>query len=85
MTTEQLKQRLNKLGVPDYYYNLTGKGNNDNRLNLVHINGKWVVYYSERGEKTIHIETDSLDAATEYIYNKYANMAKLVEEGKMRW
>lgn len=85
MTTEILEQKLNELGVPDYYYNLQGEGNNDDKLNLVHTNGKWVVYYSERGEKTIYIQTDSFDAAAEYIYNKYADMAKLVEEGKMRW
>lgn len=85
MTIELLEQKLKALGVPADYYNLTGTGNDDNRLNLTHINGKWVVYFSERGEKTIYIETESLDAATKYIYDKYTDMAMLVEGGKMRW
>jgi len=85
MTIELLQKKLKELGVPDCCYNLTGNGNNDDRLNLIQTDGKWVVYYSERGAKTIYIETDSFDEAAEYIYNKYTDMARLVDEGKMRW
>ena len=49
MTRETLEKKLKEAGVPDYKYNLTGKGRNDECLCLEKIRSKWSVYYLERG------------------------------------
>lgn len=38
-------------GVPDYIYNLTGQGKENERLCLEKIKDKWSVYYLEEEEK----------------------------------
>ena len=45
MTRAVLEKKLKVAGVPDYIYNLTGKGIKDERLCLEKIQDKWSVYY----------------------------------------
>lgn len=52
MTREVLEKKLKIAGIPDYIYNLTGQGKNDECLCLEKIQDKWSVYYLERGIKT---------------------------------
>ena len=84
MTIESLQQKLEELGAPKCYYNLTGKGNDDERLNLVQVGDKWAVYFSERGVKTTYIEFDIMEDAIEYLYNDFLLTARLINEGKMK-
>lgn len=49
MTRENLEKKLKKAGIPNYLYNLDGRGRKDERLCLEKIEDKWTVYYSERG------------------------------------
>lgn len=45
MTREVLEKKLKIAGIPDYIYNLTGQGKNDECLCLEKIQDKWSVYY----------------------------------------
>lgn len=40
---------MKKNQVPNFYYNIDGKGRDDERFCLVKDGEKWNVYYSERG------------------------------------
>ena len=51
MNIRKLKRILKKKGIPDYYYKICEKGISDNKVNLDYEDGKWIVYYSERGKK----------------------------------
>ena len=57
MTREVLEKKLKIAGIPDYIYNLTGQGKNDECLCLEKIQDKWSVYYLERGIKTCLLYT----------------------------
>lgn len=59
MTREVLEKKLKIAGIPDYIYNLTGQGKNDECLCLEKIQDKWSVYYLERGIKTTNEIFDS--------------------------
>ena len=52
MTREELEEKLKMAGVPDYVYNLTGKGRKDECLCIEKNQDKWFVYYLERGIRT---------------------------------
>ena len=51
MNLIDLKAELDKLNVPDYFYSLKG-GLPSESCCIAQNNGKWEVYYSERGDKT---------------------------------
>ncbi|HOP11758.1 MAG TPA: hypothetical protein PK629_09745 [Oscillospiraceae bacterium] len=51
MTTKDLKTELIKLAIPDNSYSL--KGGLPNEMYCIsELDGKWLVYYSERGIKS---------------------------------
>lgn len=56
-----LAQELKTLGIPDSYYSL-GHPRNE-RTCLVSSEGKWLVYYSERGDLGDLCEFDSFEDA----------------------
>lgn len=52
MTVQELQERLFELDIPHYYYNICGTcEDEEQRICLVSENGKWLVYYSEDGER----------------------------------
>ena len=51
MTLDELKERLKAEKIPNGWYFLEQIGNNDDKTCLEFSEGKWLVYYSERGEK----------------------------------
>ncbi|MBP0985096.1 MAG: hypothetical protein J6A19_15365 [Oscillospiraceae bacterium] len=52
MTVQELQARLFELDIPHYYYNICGTGEDEEqRICLVNESGKWLVYYSEDGER----------------------------------
>ena len=50
MNIQQLKNRLDELGVSETRYSLAG-GQPDDKLCLAREGNVWVVYYSERGKR----------------------------------
>ena len=68
MKRNELKEKLQQLGIPIYLYNLDGIGRTDERLCLEFADNEWHVYYSERGVKTTDKIFTSEDEACEYIY-----------------
>lgn len=70
MTREVLEEKLKIAGVPDYIYNLTGKGKKDECLCLEKNQGKWSVYYLERGIKTTNEVFESEDDACQFLYEQ---------------
>ena len=51
MTVNELKAKLKEIGIPDDWYHLEEKGNDDMQHCLKYADGEWSVYYSERGGK----------------------------------
>jgi len=52
MTVQELKTKLFELDIPHYYYNICGSGEDDEqRICLSSEGGKWLVYYSEDGNR----------------------------------
>lgn len=76
MTREVLEKKLKIAGIPDYIYNLTGQGKNDECLCLEKIQDKWSVYYLERGIKTTNEIFDS---------QKQKNIKELCNTKKGPW
>lgn len=63
MTVSELKVRLFEEEIPHYYYSVGS--DEDQRVCLVESGGKWLVYYSEDGEKLDLTEHGSEEAACE--------------------
>lgn len=70
MDKKEFKRKARKYGIPDFMYNIDGKGRDDERFCLVDVNGKWNVYYTERGCKTTDLYFDTESDALEYILNE---------------
>ena len=52
MNRTEFTERMKANHIPDFCYNLTGTGNDDERYNLVQLqDGTWEAYYGERGHK----------------------------------
>lgn len=67
MDKKEFVKMAKKRGIPDFLYNLEGKGRDDERFNIVFVDGKWNVYYSERGNKTTNKFFDTEDEALRYM------------------
>lgn len=74
MNLKELKRELKKYRVPDYYYNLQEKGRHDERFSITFTDGKWEVYYKERGVKTTDMFFDTEDEACRYMLNELIDM-----------
>ena len=52
MKVQEVRTRLFELHIPHYYYNICGSGDEeDQRICVVNEGGKWLVYYSEDGDR----------------------------------
>lgn len=71
MNTKELKKALKKAKIPAEFYNLDGKGRDDERLCLIQENSKWVVYYLERGVRTTELLFNSEEEACNYILKSF--------------
>lgn len=67
MKIRELEERLRLEGVPEYLYNLKENGRTDERFCLQKMDGKWNVYFSERGIKTTDEFFDSEDMACQFL------------------
>lgn len=70
MTVSELKIRLFEEEISHYYYSI-GK-DEDQRVCLVENGGKWLVYYSENGEKLDLSEYNSEADACNDLYERVA-------------
>ena len=68
MKKQQLEQRLSNKNIPIHFYSLKG-GLPNEALCLNENNGKWEVYYSERGIKTGLKTFQSEEDACDYFYD----------------
>ena len=62
MTIAQLRNVLLAEGFKEHYYDLDGRGK-DEALTMCCENGRWCVYYSERGQQNDKVCYDSEDEA----------------------
>ena len=67
MDKKEFVKMAKKRGIPNFLYNLDGKGRDDERFNIVPVDGKWNVYYSERGNKTTNKFFDTEDEALRFM------------------
>ena len=70
MNIEKLKNIFVECGVPRNLYNFEGTGRKDERFCLEFVNGRWNVFFSERGCKTTDLFFDSEEEACLYLYNE---------------
>lgn len=73
MDKNEFKKKAKKMGIPDFLYNIDGKGRDDERFCLVFNNGMWNVYYSERGCKTTDKLFNTEDEALMYILQELSD------------
>ena len=74
MTREVLEKKVKIAGIPDYIYNLTGQGKNDEMfIAWKKFRNKWSVYYLERGIKTTNEIFDSENDACQFLYDQLMN------------
>lgn len=76
MNIRKLKKILKKKGIAEYHYRICEKGIDDDKINLDYEDGKWIVYYSERGKvfdkKIFDSESEACEEALAqiiYIYD----------------
>ncbi|MCM1524834.1 MAG: hypothetical protein NC120_10290 [Ruminococcus sp.] len=50
MNKTELKQVLSRNNIPEWYYNIDGYGNTDQKICMEEEEGRWKVYYTERGK-----------------------------------
>lgn len=70
MTIKDLKSKLEQLGAPNSWYHLEQYGNDDQKLTIKNENGKWIVYYSERGDKIKAVQHATESEACEDLLNR---------------
>ena len=70
-----LKKELKKRKVPDYLYNLREDGRHDERFSITHLgDGRWEVYYLERGVKTTDKFFNTPEEACQYMLSELSDM-----------
>ena len=67
MNKKEFIKAAKKKRIPDFLHNIDGKGRDDERFCIVPDNGKWNVYYAERGCKTTDLYFDTESEALEYM------------------
>lgn len=70
MNKEELKLKLNNIGIPHDWYFVDDYGNDDQRLCLMKDMDKWLVYYSERGSKLRLKEFEREEDACDDLYSR---------------
>lgn len=70
MDKKEFKKIAKKRGITDFLYNVDMKGRDDERFCLVCSDGKWNVYYSERGCKTTNMFFNTEEEALQYMLNE---------------
>ncbi len=77
MTVEELKKRLDAIGVPDDLYSILIGGFPNEAWCLIKNEDGWEVYYSERGNKRGARQFESEADACEYMEERVRKYARL--------
>lgn len=75
MKKNELERKLKSESIPEQFYSLKG-GLPNEALCLNQENGKWEVYYSERGIKTGLKTFESEDDACDFFYEDLTGVLK---------
>jgi len=75
VTISDLVQIFQANNVPEHYYTIGGLGGGE-CYGIEFINGKWTVYYSERGRKTVLEIADSEEVACRQLLSYVNDMMK---------
>lgn len=70
MNKKELKIKLQQSGIDENLYNLDGKGRKDERFCIENTDGKWYVYFCERGVKTTNKIFDTENDACQFIFKQ---------------
>lgn len=70
MDIENLRRKLELAKISSSYYSLCDRGPKEQRVCLTCENGKWAVFYSERGQKFDYTEFDNEQEACEEVYKR---------------
>lgn len=76
MNIYELEEKLKSANVPEDYYSIMKGGLPDEVLCLTTEHGKWIVYYSERGQRTGLTIFKSESDACSYFYNRLKQYGK---------
>lgn len=76
MNIRKLKKILNKHGITDASCRICERGIEDNKVNLDYKDGKWIVYYAERGDIFSDKEFDSESEACEEVLLRFSDRLK---------
>ena len=76
MTVEELKKRLDEIGVPDDLYSLLIGGFPNEAYCLIKNEDGWEVYYSERGQKSDVQQFENESEACEYLLEELKPYAR---------
>jgi len=69
MNTEELAKKLKNLGIPTNIYSISG-GLPNEKLCLEGRDGKWYIYYVERGRRTSEVEYNTEAEACDVFLNE---------------
>lgn len=72
MNRNELENKLNQVGIRKDAYNLWGEKTSESYV-MDYINGRFYVYYYERGLETLKKELPSENEACEYFLNLLKN------------
>ncbi|MBU3112347.1 hypothetical protein [Clostridium lacusfryxellense] len=72
-----LVQKLEAKQVPKHLYQVGNYGITDQKLCLKNENNRWIVFYSERGDKLALATFNTEEDACEEFYSRIVSKAKL--------
>ena len=76
MNIHELEKALKKANVPESCYSLMKGGLPNEAYCLTSENGNWIIYYSERGNRSGLTVFKSESEACTYFYNKLARYGR---------
>ena len=71
MKKAELRDCLEKLGIPPYFYNLGDTSETDGRICMEKLGGEWHVFYDDGGVITTDEKFDTEEEACEFIYGQF--------------
>ncbi len=78
MNIKEMIVKLHEMQIPRKWYFVGTQGNNDNKYCLEYIDGKWQVYYCERGKKyKLSIFNEESEACTELLERMIQKKSRL--------
>lgn len=80
MNKIQLAEILNYLKIDPYFYSIDGLQRGDDEYCLEKLNGKWLVYYIERGKKNIFGEFEHESDACKFFLKQLIELSEVKKQ-----